>query len=141
MTSPAITEQTLRTLVEQFYVRVRQDDDLAAIFETAMGDAWDLHLDRMTSFWSSVLLGAGSFHGDPMNKHAALPDLSSHHFDRWLELFEATLAEVVEDPLDREEILGRARNMRRALEAYACAPDPRTPTSGLLPRSSSRPQA
>ena len=50
---------------------------------------WEPHLQRMCSFWSSVTLMTGRYHGQPMQKHLSLP-VDVRHFDRWLALFEAS---------------------------------------------------
>ena len=47
----------------------------------------------MCAFWSSVALMTGRYHGTPMVKHMPLP-VDAGHFDRWLELFEATAREI-----------------------------------------------
>ena len=44
---------------------------------------------QMCAFWSSVALMTGRYHGTPMAKHLPLP-VDAGHFDRWLELFEAS---------------------------------------------------
>lgn len=44
----------------------------------------------MYNFWSSILLGDGSYLGNPFQKHVGLT-ISAAHFDRWLELFTGTV--------------------------------------------------
>ena len=62
------------------------------IFAARIED-WEPHLQRMFSFWESVALMAGTYHGRPMQKHLPLP-IDGRHFDRWLELFEAAAREL-----------------------------------------------
>lgn len=115
-----IDDDNLRVLVNTFYDRVRLDPLLGPIFEVRIGASWERHMDRMVDFWSSVLLGSGRFRGNPMLKHALIPDLSPTHFDRWMEMFEVVVGDLFEaEPT--AEILLRARNMRRGLERYAVA--------------------
>lgn len=111
----AVFEQDIRTMVETFYDRVRRDPDLGPVFEPRIGDAWPEHLDRMVDFWSSVLLGTRRFHGNPLARHRAIPELRSEHFDRWLELFAEVLDEVYPEHV-AADILGRARRMRLVLD-------------------------
>lgn len=87
-----IDESMIQRLVRGFYARVRTDLLIGPIF-TARIDDWDLHLQRMCLFWSSVALASGRYHGQPMPKHLPLP-IEARHFDRWLELFRQTAREV-----------------------------------------------
>ena len=88
-TSVGITEAMIRTLVHAFYARVRIDPLLGPIFNRAIDD-WDAHLDKLCGFWSSVTLMTGRYKGTPMQTHAALPEITPTHFERWLALFQAT---------------------------------------------------
>ena len=57
MSSQAITETDIRTIVERFYAEVRSDQVLTAGF-AAVTD-WDDHLERMTAFWGSMMMSTG----------------------------------------------------------------------------------
>ena len=87
-----IDEAMIQCLVHAFYAKVRNDALLGPIFESRVA-SWDLHLERMCAFWSSVALMSGRYHGQPMEKHLPLP-VDSRHFDHWLELFRETALEV-----------------------------------------------
>jgi len=86
------SEEEVARLVHTFYGRVRQDELLGPIFEARITD-WDQHLAKLVDFWSAILRRTARFSGAPMPKHAALPGLSPQLFERWLALFEITLAE------------------------------------------------
>ncbi len=108
-----ITEDMIERLVRGFYARVRADGMLAPIFDARIRD-WEPHLQQMCAFWSSVALMSGRYHGAPMPKHLPLP-IDAAHFDRWLELFEATAAEVC--PAEAaEHFVERARRIAASLE-------------------------
>jgi len=79
--------------VRVFYAKVRKDPDLGPIFDAAIGD-WDQHLDRMTDFWSSVMLTSGRYSGNPMIKHMRQKAIRPAHFVQWLALFELTAREL-----------------------------------------------
>lgn len=87
------TEEEITTLVYNFYDRIRADAVLGPIFDAHIDD-WDKHLGIMVRFWSSLLLGAGSYSGTPMPKHVALPDLKADLFTQWLALFHQTTREL-----------------------------------------------
>lgn len=93
-----VDEAGIAALVDRFYGKVRQDPQLGPVFEAAITD-WTPHLETMRRFWSSVVLRTGTYHGSPMQKHAALPDLTPELFGRWLELFDETLAQTYAPPL------------------------------------------
>lgn len=88
-----ITDDFVSRLVEGFYARIRADALLGPIFAERVTD-WPWHLDRMKSFWRSVLHNSGEFAGNPMAKHLAIGGLEERHFAHWLELFYATLREL-----------------------------------------------
>ena len=91
--SDLCTEQEITTLVHGFYDRVRADAILGPIFNEHITD-WDTHLAIMVRFWSSLLLGSGTYSGTPMPKHVALPDLTADMFRHWLALFEQTTSQL-----------------------------------------------
>jgi len=101
-------------MVEAFYARVRQDPLLAPVFEARVAD-WGPHLDRMTAFWTSVLLARPGYLGDPIGKHRAIAELRPAHFDRWLELFREVVFDLFEPDM-AANIQGRALRMRVVLE-------------------------
>ena len=78
----------IERLVDQFYDRVRIDPILGPIFGAAVDD-WTAHKRTLVSFWSSAMLGAGSYRGNPMAAHRPHP-IRSAHFDHWLALWSET---------------------------------------------------
>ncbi len=108
-----IDEAMIETLVHRFYARIRGDALLGPVFEARVTD-WDLHLQRMCAFWSSVALMSGRYHGNPVAKHLPLP-VDAVHFDRWLALFEATVQETC-PPAARDHFMERARRIAESIE-------------------------
>ncbi len=108
-----ITEDLIRAVVVEFYRRARRDDRLGPVFEVGIHD-WDAHLSRMTDFWSAALLRTGRYHGNPVERHRAIEDLGEGHFDRWVELFEATVHDLC-PPREANAFLVRARRMREGM--------------------------
>nr|WP_226998504.1 group III truncated hemoglobin [Tardibacter chloracetimidivorans] len=90
-----IDEADLARLVDAFYARVRADAELGPIFNDAVHD-WPEHLEKLTAFWSSVMLGSGRYKGQPVpahmkHKHRITPEL----FERWLSLWKQTTDELM----------------------------------------------
>ncbi len=110
-----IDDATISRLVRAFYARVRKDPDLGPIFETAIGDHWDRHLDLMTDFWSSVMLTSGSYSGNPMVKHIRQRAIRPAHFTQWLALFDDTARQLF-TPGCAESFIVKANNIARSLQ-------------------------
>lgn len=91
-----IDEQRLEKLVDRFYARVRADEELGPIFNDAIGD-WPEHLEKLTAFWSSIMLTSGRYKGQPVPAHRKhLDRITPELFDRWLGLWKVTTDELME---------------------------------------------
>jgi hemoglobin len=90
-----IEEAALKRLVTQFYARVRKDEVLGPVFNDAVHD-WPEHLEKLTDFWSSVMLTTGRYKGRPMPAHMKhQARITPAMFARWLELWAQTTREVM----------------------------------------------
>ena len=90
MSASAMDEKGLSRVVDAFYARVRQDEALGPIFNDAIAD-WPEHLQKLSDFWSSVMLSTGRYKGQPVpahRKHQAR--ISPQLFGRWLALWKET---------------------------------------------------
>lgn len=87
-----ITADKIREMVELFYSRTQQDDLLGPIFEKIVED-WDAHYEKMTRFWSSATMHAGTYSGRPIEAHK-FGGLTKEHFDRWVEMFTKAVGDV-----------------------------------------------
>lgn len=85
----------IKLLVDTFYGKVREDELLADIFNNVIKDKWPQHLEKMYRFWQTILLGEHTYYGSPFAPHAHLP-IDEKHFQRWIELFYATIDELFE---------------------------------------------
>lgn len=112
MAETGLDEDVLRTLVHTFYSRIRDDDMLGPIFAERITD-WPPHLERMVTFWSSVALMTGRYHGRPVPAHTPLP-IAAAHFDRWLTLFRKTAQDVC-TPAGAVHVIERAERIARSL--------------------------
>lgn len=81
-------------LVNEFYAKVQKNQLIGPIFIGAIQD-WQPHLEKMYTFWSSILLNENSYNGRPFPPHADMP-LQIEHFETWLTLFRETVDEYFE---------------------------------------------
>lgn len=94
-TDVPLTEEQLTNLVDRFYAKVRKDGVLGPVFNQAVED-WPVHLDRLSAFWSSVMLTSGRYKGNPMAVHLKHREaIRPAMFSRWLELWRETARETL----------------------------------------------
>jgi hemoglobin len=94
MKADILTRNDIQFLVDEFYNEVRNTPLLGNIFDETMHVDWDKHLPKMYDFWENVLFQTGSYKGFPFAAHLAVNDkeqLTSEHFEVWLQLFHATI--------------------------------------------------
>jgi hemoglobin len=108
-----IDEAMIERLVRTFYGRVQKDDLLGPVFAGRITD-WEPHIKLLCSFWSSVVLMTGRYHGQPMAKHLPL-SIGPEHFDRRLALFGETAREIC-PPAAAEHFIARAQRIGASLE-------------------------
>ena len=87
-----ITEPAIAALIDRFYAKARRDPVIGPVFNNAIDD-WDEHLEKLSAFWSSVMLTTGRYKGNPMAAHMKLP-IKPEFFERWLALWRETAAEL-----------------------------------------------
>jgi len=103
-------------LVEAFYTTIRKDDLLGPIFAAHVSQ-WPPHLARLEDFWASITMDSGRFHGNPMAKHIAIGTLQQAHFDRWLMLWNKTIAKIVPNEAAADIFRAAAARIARSLFA------------------------
>lgn len=90
-----LTEDHIARLVPAFYARVRHDAVLGPIFNGAIED-WPQHLEKLTAFWSSIMLTSGRYKGQPMIAHVRHErHMTPENFGRWLALWKQTSDELL----------------------------------------------
>ena len=129
-TPQGLDEAMVRAVVDSFYARARRDDVIGPVFNAVIPEAeWPAHLDKITDFWASMLLGAGRYSGRPMPKHLGIPGLADAHFQRWLKLFAETVTEICPPGaaalfIDRAEVIGNNFRLGLAMRRGEDKPDP-----------------
>lgn len=91
--TPILTLDDVKLLVDTFYDKIRADELLAPIFNERIQDRWPHHLQKMYSFWQTVLLEEHTYSGSPFMPHATL-DVEHIHFERWMQLFITTVDDL-----------------------------------------------
>ena len=90
-----LDEEMVGVVVAAFYAKARRDEVIGPVFNRVVAaEAWPEHIQTITDFWSSMLLGTRRYMGRPMPKHLVIPELQDEHFQRWLNLFRETAEEL-----------------------------------------------
>jgi hemoglobin len=92
-TKEIISLDDIKKLVDTFYGNVRKDELIGPIFDERIQDRWPQHLEKMYTFWQTILLEERTYFGSPFPPHANLP-IFHNHFKRWMELFTQTIDEL-----------------------------------------------
>ncbi|MDR6737390.1 group III truncated hemoglobin [Sphingobacterium sp. 2149] len=87
------TLDDIKLLVDEFYRIVRSDTTIGSIFQDRIQNNWAVHLEKMYTFWQTLLLDQHSYFGSPFPPHMNLP-IEEKHFAQWLKLFEATVDDL-----------------------------------------------
>ena len=124
---PQVNREFIGALVRAFYGKVRRDARLGPIFDGVIGDHWEPHLERMTDFWSAVILKNGVYKGRPVPAHVKLKQVVPEDFQIWLGLFRETVTERCE-PEVAQVFMERAE---RIAESLMLAMFYRLPAAGI----------
>ncbi len=112
------TTEDIKTLVDQFYLKVKQDRTIGYIFTEVAQLDFEKHMPTMYRFWETTLLGKLTYQGNPMAVHMQLDkkvNLTPTHFDTWLGLWVATVDELFEGE-KAEEAKTRASHIRHLMQ-------------------------
>ncbi len=101
----------IECMVDTFYSRVQNHDELGPIFNDQIGDRWGEHLEKMYKFWETMLLDMHTYSGQPFPKHIPLP-IKVKHFDQWVAIFIKTIDDLFEGE-KAEEVKLRAENIAK----------------------------
>lgn len=104
----------LTFLVNQFYDKIRADQEIGSYFNEIITD-WDAHLEKLTDFWETNLFAVRKYKGNPHAVHNEVDahfneSITANEFGIWLNHWAQTLDEHFEG--ENVEILKRrARKM------------------------------
>ena len=106
--------EDIKLLVNTFYDKVRDNNLLAPIFNSQIQDRWPQHLEKMYTFWQTVLLEEHTYFGNPFPPHEMLP-VNHLHFEQWLMLFTKTIEDLFSGA-KADEALWRANKIAQMFE-------------------------
>lgn len=107
----------LESLINAFYDRVKADEVIGHIFHKIIGEDWSHHLPIMYQFWETVMFAKPGYSGNPVRKHVEVDqrvELKKEHYEKWLELWRATVDDMFAGPR-AEEIKQRAVMMMQMI--------------------------
>ncbi|MEY3678821.1 MAG: hypothetical protein RI924_962 [Bacteroidota bacterium] len=94
----------IELIVNSFYNKVKTDELIGPVFASRIAEKdWPRHLERMYTFWTTILLNEPGYSGQPFEKHRELP-IDQAHFDRWVGLFKEIVEGLFTGPIAREAI-------------------------------------
>jgi hemoglobin len=83
--------------VRAFYAKAFEDPLIGWLFTVVAKLDLEAHVPRITSFWETILLGAGTYTGGAFGPHAQLhakAELREAHFERWLQIWFGTVDDM-----------------------------------------------
>lgn len=112
-----VTRDDLYLLVTAFYKEIRKDEILGPIFNNSIKD-WEHHLQLITNFWETSLLGIKTYKGDPFITHQKVDKNTNNtitmlHFGIWLNLWSETV-----DTYFKGEIANMAKRRARKMSSF-----------------------
>ncbi len=113
----------IERLVVAFYRDAAVDELLGPVFAAAHVD-WSAHIPTLVDFWTWQLLGERSYDGHPMRAHEdanRLTPFTAAHYERWLELFDATIDELFTGPT-ADMAKHRAHKIAAAMRRFLAPP-------------------
>lgn len=91
----------IHDLVVAFYREIVFDADLEHVFGEVAEVDWAVHIPHLIDYWARVLLGEPGYGGAIVRAHAhvhGIEPLRLEHFDRWYDLWVASIAKTWTGP-------------------------------------------
>jgi hemoglobin len=99
MKNDIASRKDIEILVDEFYSKIKKDEQIGFIFTDIAMVNWEKHLPVMYGFFENMLFYTGSYTGNPMELHKhinRLFPLTEAHFRQWNYLFTTTVDELFE---------------------------------------------
>ena len=123
----------IHDLVVAFYRELAMDDLLGPVFTEVAEVDWSVHIPRLIDYWCRVLLGEPGYDGMIVAAHRHVHDqqpFTAELFDRWYELFAATVDGRWAGPVAEQAKAHAVRiggSLARRLPGIAWDPGDRSP--------------
>jgi hemoglobin len=96
MQNSLISKENIALMVREFYAIILKDEMLNPYFTKPLGtdltnEKWQAHFDTLDSFWLTMMTSDQTYKGSPFPPHKLIGTLYLETFERWLELFSATV--------------------------------------------------
>ena len=108
----------IERLVNEFYEKVKLDQEIGPIFSDVAHVNWEKHLPVMYDFWENIIFQTGNYTGNPMTAHFRIHEkhpFIKAHFTRWLDIFQETLNDCFEGQ-NTELVRQRALSIATVME-------------------------
>jgi hemoglobin len=95
------SREDIVAVIDLFYERTFADPVLGPIFVDIMKLDLDHHIPIVADFWENILFAARKYPGGMMRVHFdvhMMTGLQPHHFQRWLDYWEASIEEQFAGP-------------------------------------------
>lgn len=121
-----IPDEDLQRLVDRFYAKVREDEMIGPLFNSAVHD-WSEHLQKLGAFWSSVMNCSGRYKGSPMAAHLRhVMAIEPRMFERWIAIWKCTAREELH-PDEAAAVIVKAERISESLQlGLFFKPEPRS---------------
>ena len=99
MKNDIASRKDIEILVDEFYSKIKKDEQIGFIFTDIAMVNWEKHVPVMYDFFENMLFYTGSYTGNPMELHKhinRLFPLTEAHFRQWDYLFSATVDALFE---------------------------------------------
>jgi hemoglobin len=136
----SITVPIVRKVIVAFYAKVRLDPVLGPVFENIVGDHWDVHIEKVCSFWFYVTRLDRTYNArDFMPAHIKHPSIQAGLLPIWLRLFRQTAKELCTTEI-ADALIDIAERMAVSIEMSLSRRDGEVDSSldRSLPRQGSR---
>ncbi len=99
----------IKLLVTTFYNNVLANNDLKNKFAPHLSEHWDEHIERLSSFWQTIVLKEMTYQGKPDKIHFSM-NLDAKDFDHWYNVWSGTVDTLFEGP-NAEKAKHRGKTM------------------------------
>lgn len=92
MQTSELNRKNINKLVVTFYTKVLKEEEISSFFIERLGpnlktQEWKTHIQLLTDFWSTLIMGVSDYKGFPFPPHAQMQGLKQESFRAWITLF------------------------------------------------------